>query len=111
MDMHQWTCDACGQRIDAAEEGWVSWVERHGAMRLLVVHHASASPWAPWGGCYPLDELASLHLHEALDLIRDESGTQDGLRSPDSWNLTALEGRMRHFPSNHAAAARAFAER
>jgi len=64
--MSDWHCDACGQRIRHAREGWISIRLEGGRSAPMLVHHRDASPWAAWGGCEAVDEFASLHLTDAL---------------------------------------------
>jgi hypothetical protein len=53
-----WTCDNCGQPINAAEDGYVEWLAFNGGARNLhLVHHSPASPRRPNGDCY-FDEEA-----------------------------------------------------
>ena len=48
--MTGWICDACGQKITSAKDGWVEWLENGveglKARGLRLVHHRPSSPRA-----------------------------------------------------------------
>src|SRR4051812_44637566 len=100
--MSNWHCDACGQRIRLAREGWISIRQAHDSAPTLV-HHREASPWAPWGGCEANDEVASLHLLEAL---RDASALEQlvALELLDADQFKRLQARILGERAGYAAA-------
>jgi hypothetical protein len=92
--MSNWLCDACGQRIRHAREGWISIVQMHERCAPLIVHHHATSPWSAWGGCDAPDEVASLHLSEAF---RDPRALEQlvALQLLDVAQFASLQRRLR----------------
>lgn len=93
MDSHEWTCAACGQRILRARDGWLSLTDDGCNLHAHLVHHLSASPWSHWGGCYPSDEVASLHLPDVSETARDDELVAAALASLQEHGL-ALHGEV-----------------
>src|ERR1700752_2390817 len=51
--LSEWICDACGEIIREAKEGYVEWQQTDGKMHSSrIVHHALHSPRRDGGGCY-----------------------------------------------------------
>lgn len=99
MNTPHWTCDACGQRIVRARDGWISVVKVRARAQLRLVHQHAASPWTAWGGCESPEEEASLHLSTAL---REPSALRElaELEELDANTLARFRARLAYRTKN-----------